>query len=153
SLRADRRGARGGRARAPVRPARGEPGRGAEGTEGNQADRAGRRRRRIRHARNARAGGEPGVSEATARPQSGTKVYGDPEWGLCVLRDVCLSIRSGELVGIVGASGSGKTTLMNILGCLDRPTRGRYVLDGEDVSTLDDDRLSLLRNRSVGFVF
>ncbi|MBC7803174.1 MAG: ABC transporter ATP-binding protein, partial [Candidatus Parcubacteria bacterium] len=58
-----------------------------------------------------------------------------------------------EFVGIVGASGSGKTTLMNILGCLDRPTRGRYVLNGEDVSRLNDDRLSSVRNRSIGFVF
>jgi ABC-type lipoprotein export system ATPase subunit len=73
--------------------------------------------------------------------------------GLAVLRDVRLSIRKGEFVGIVGASGSGKTTLMNILGCLDRASGGRYVLDGQDVSKLDDDRLSLLRNRSIGFVF
>jgi putative ABC transport system ATP-binding protein len=81
------------------------------------------------------------------------KIHGAPETGLQVLRDVRLSIRKGEFVGIVGASGSGKTTLMNILGCLDRPSGGRYVLDGQDVSALDDDELSLVRNRSVGFVF
>jgi len=81
------------------------------------------------------------------------KVHGDATSGLAVLRDVHLSVGKGEFVGIVGASGSGKTTLMNILGCLDRPTRGRYVLDGRDVSTLDDDSLSLVRNRSIGFVF
>ncbi len=82
-----------------------------------------------------------------------TKVYGAAGAGLRVLHGIDLSILRGEFVGIVGASGSGKTTLMNILGCLDRPTDGRFVLDGEDVSLLDDDRLSLLRNRAIGFVF
>ena len=81
------------------------------------------------------------------------KDYGSAEAPLRVLRDVELSIAAGEFVGIVGASGSGKTTLMNIVGCLDRASEGRYVLDGEDVSGLDDDRLSRLRNRSIGFVF
>ena len=70
-----------------------------------------------------------------------------------VLHGVGLAIEPGEFVGIVGASGSGKTTLMNILGCLDRPSHGSYRLDGEDVSGLDDDRLSLVRNRRIGFVF
>lgn len=82
-----------------------------------------------------------------------TKTYGGSANGLLVLRGIDLTIRAGEFVGIVGASGSGKTTLMNVLGCLDRPSSGRYVLDGDDVSQLDDDRLSHLRNRSVGFVF
>jgi putative ABC transport system ATP-binding protein len=81
------------------------------------------------------------------------KVYGTAEAALRVLHSVELSIRTGEFVGIVGASGSGKTTLMNIVGCLDRASEGRYVLDGEDVSRLDDDHLSRLRNRSIGFVF
>ena len=81
------------------------------------------------------------------------KDYGSAEAPLRVLRAVELTIGAGEFVGIVGASGSGKTTLMNIVGCLDRATEGRYVLDGEDVSGLDDDRLSRLRNRSIGFVF
>jgi len=81
------------------------------------------------------------------------KVYGTAEAALRVLRSVDLAIGAGEFVGIVGASGSGKTTLMNIMGCLDRPTDGHYVLDGEDVSRLDDDRLSRVRNRSIGFVF
>ena len=78
------------------------------------------------------------------------KVYGTD---LAVLKGIDLTIVEGEFVGIVGASGSGKTTLMNILGCLDRPTRGRYQLDDQDVSKYDDDQLSRVRNRSIGFVF
>ena len=93
------------------------------------------------------------MSDAIVLLEGVGKVHGDASSGLRVLRGVDLSIRKGEFVGIVGASGSGKTTLMNILGCLDRPTDGRYVLDGQDVSTLDDDALSLVRNRSIGFVF
>ncbi len=81
------------------------------------------------------------------------KDYTSGDGVLTVLKRVNLNIERGEFVGIVGASGSGKTTLMNILGCLDKPTRGRYVLDGEDVSVLDDDRLSRVRNKSIGFVF
>ncbi len=81
------------------------------------------------------------------------KDYKSGEGALTVLKQVNLQIMRGEFVGIVGASGSGKTTLMNILGCLDRPTRGRYVLNGENVSGLNDDRLSSVRNKSIGFVF
>jgi putative ABC transport system ATP-binding protein len=69
------------------------------------------------------------------------------------LRGIDLVVERGEYVAIVGPSGSGKTTLMNIIGCLDTPTRGRYVLDGEEVSSLDDDALSEVRNRKIGFVF
>ena len=72
---------------------------------------------------------------------------------LAVLKGVDFSMARGELVGIVGASGSGKTTLLNILGCMDTPTAGSYVLDGRDVSLLDDDALSKVRNTSIGFVF
>ena len=69
------------------------------------------------------------------------------------LRGVNLTLEKGEFVSVVGASGSGKTTLMNILGLLDRPTSGRYLLEGEDVSGFDKDRRAVLRNRKIGFVF
>jgi putative ABC transport system ATP-binding protein len=69
------------------------------------------------------------------------------------LRGVTLSIEAGSFVAVVGASGSGKSTLMNILGLLDRPTGGRYNLQGEDVSTIDPDRRARLRNQKIGFVF
>ncbi|MBI5363273.1 MAG: ABC transporter ATP-binding protein [Planctomycetes bacterium] len=91
--------------------------------------------------------------DAIVRLSGVGKVYGDPAHGLVVLRAVDVAIARGEFVGLVGASGSGKTTMMNILGCLDRPTTGTYALAGEDVSKLDDDRLSDLRNRAIGFVF
>jgi putative ABC transport system ATP-binding protein len=69
------------------------------------------------------------------------------------LQDVTLRIERGDFVAIMGSSGSGKTTLMNILGCLDAPSSGRYLIDGTDVSRMDEDDLSDLRNRKIGFVF
>ena len=69
------------------------------------------------------------------------------------LQDASLEVHEGEFVAIVGPSGSGKSTMMNILGCLDRPTLGRYTLAGTDVGSLDDDDLARLRSRTIGFVF
>ncbi len=81
------------------------------------------------------------------------KHYGEGDARLHVLHDVDLEVREGEFVAIVGQSGSGKSTLLNILGCLDRPSAGSYVLEGEDTASLGDDRLSELRNAPIGFVF
>lgn len=69
------------------------------------------------------------------------------------LRGVDLAIQPGEFVAIMGPSGSGKSTLLNIIGCLDRPSRGAYILGGQDVSSLDDDELSEIRSRKLGFIF
>ncbi len=82
-----------------------------------------------------------------------TKVYGMGKVEVNALNGVSLTIEKGEMVSIIGASGSGKSTLLNVLGCLDRPTSGRYLLDGVDVSRLNDNKLADLRSKKFGFVF
>ena len=82
-----------------------------------------------------------------------TKFYKVGTQVVKALRTVSLDIFRGEYVAIMGASGSGKSTLMNILGCLDTPTSGKYVLNGKDVSRMSDDRLAEIRNSEIGFVF
>jgi putative ABC transport system ATP-binding protein len=82
-----------------------------------------------------------------------SKIYRNGDIAVRAVHDVTLQIVRGEFLAVMGASGSGKSTLMNILGCLDRPSSGRYMLDGLDVSGLDRDQLADLRNQKLGFVF
>jgi putative ABC transport system ATP-binding protein len=110
--------------------------------------------------------GEPDARRRSSAPQASqsarppaiqirrvSKTYELGEIRVRALRDVSLQIERGDLVAIMGTSGSGKSTLMNILGCLDVPSSGEYLIDGVDVSTLDEDDLADLRSRKIGFVF
>src|SRR5262249_39650590 len=109
--------------------------------------------------------GTGGAADALARPprrlakssliqlEDVKKGYGKGGEPGRALDGVSISIERGEFVAIMGSSGSGKSTLMNILGCLDRPSAGRYLLDGSDVSRLDKDHLAEIRNHLLGFVF
>jgi putative ABC transport system ATP-binding protein len=95
------------------------------------------------------------AAEAVASVRNLAKVYQKPGTDVQVhaLRSINLDFIKGEFTAIMGASGSGKSTLMNIIGCLDQPTAGNYILGGQDVSELDDDALSEIRSRSIGFIF
>ncbi len=93
------------------------------------------------------------MSDYVVDAQDLTKTYKMGEIDVNALRGVSIKIARSEVVAIMGPSGSGKSTLMNILGCLDRPSSGEYLLDGEPISDLSDDGLSTIRNRKVGFVF
>jgi putative ABC transport system ATP-binding protein len=81
------------------------------------------------------------------------KIYKIGDIQVNALAGVSYAIKQGDFIAIMGPSGSGKSTLMNIIGCLDRPTEGKYILDGEEVSTLDKNKLAGIRNRKIGFVF
>jgi len=82
-----------------------------------------------------------------------TKQFKNGEEIVTAIDDVSLTIKQNEFVAVMGSSGSGKSTLMNVLGCLDTPTSGKYLLDGKDVASLTDDELSQIRNEHIGFIF
>jgi putative ABC transport system ATP-binding protein len=93
------------------------------------------------------------MSDAIIQVRGLTKVYQMGDQEVHALKGVSFDVERGETLSIMGPSGSGKSTLMNMLGCLDQPTRGTYVLDGVETSDLSDDELALVRNRKIGFVF
>ena len=93
------------------------------------------------------------MSGALIQVEEVSKIYRMGQVEVAALRGASLQIEKGELAAIMGPSGSGKSTLMNILGCLDRPTSGRYRLEGIEVEELDDNQLATIRNKKIGFVF
>ena len=95
----------------------------------------------------------PGAGDPIIQARGLTKVYSMGDQEVHALKGVSFDVQRGETIAIMGPSGSGKSTLMNLLGCLDQPTRGTYVLDGIETSRLSDDELALVRNRKIGFVF
>ena len=99
------------------------------------------------------AGADRRYVDELIRLESITKIYGSGDAAVVALSDFSLTVASGELLAVMGPSGSGKSTLMNILGCLDTPTSGRYWFAGEDVSRLNETELAHVRNRKIGFVF
>ena len=102
------------------------------------------------------SGSDPGTfsaSDVVIRLENIHRIYNTGDFEVHALRGVSMTVRKGEFVAIMGPSGSGKSTMMNIVGALDRPTRGRYFLEGTDVSTLSKDQLADIRNRKIGFVF
>lgn len=95
----------------------------------------------------------PGVTQPALALERLTKTYEDGANRVTALQEVDLVIQPGELVGLMGPSGCGKSTLLNLVGLIDRPSGGRVVIAGQDASRLDDDALTLLRRRHVGYVF
>ena len=117
----------------------------------------GHRRRAAAASTEAAALAPPGQRPRGPRPviklHQLTKTYGSGDTAVHAVRDANLVVERGDYLAIMGASGSGKSTMMNIIGCLDDPTTGRYFLDGIDVRLMDEHQLSVIRNRKIGFVF